>query len=320
MATISELTGYKAGLGLSRDQIVDHVPEFDEWFEGDDDEIIRIRAEEVEELFGNLLFALGAATSRGITIPHIDLFHRYKNDPNTLALWKALMDQFKEWGENDIGGPFDLAEFVDLARRRLGAAGARMAAELAHGIEESHHKRPWQDYRRIEWKDVKNLSDLFGSEQLAGGHGRFFDQRFVDYLGSHFGSIDKIHWRQFEALAGEFFERAGFKVQLGPGANDDGVDLRVWRSDDPTDSPPAILVQCKRQKEKVGKVVVKALWADVIAEKATSGLIVTTSALTPGARRVCTARAYPVREANREKIRAWVKAMRTPQTGVFLGE
>ena len=107
---------------------------------------------------------------------------------------------------------------------------------------------------------------------------------------------------------------------MGPGQNDDGVDLRVWRSDDPADSPPAILIQCKRQKKKVGKVVVKALWADVIAENATSGLIVTTSALSPGARKVCTARAYPVREANRERIRAWIRAMRTLQSGVFLGE
>jgi hypothetical protein len=53
-------------------------------------------------------------------------------------------------------------------------------------------------------------------------------------------------------------------------------------------------VQCKRQKEKVGKVVVNALWADVEHEKAKSGLIVTTTAVSPGARKVPAVRAYPI--------------------------
>ena len=52
----------------------------------------------------------------------------------------------------------------------------------------------------------------------------------------------------------------------------------------------AFWCQCKRQKEKVGKVVVKALWADVQHEKASPGLIVTTSRLSPGAKEVCAAR------------------------------
>ena len=78
------------------------------------------------------------------------------------------------------------------------------------------------------------------------------------------------------------------------------------------DMPPALLVQCKRQKAKVSKVIVKALWADVLHENATSGLIVTTSVLSPGARKVSTARNYPVDEADRETLRQWVHQMRTP--------
>jgi restriction system protein len=55
-------------------------------------------------------------------------------------------------------------------------------------------------------------------------------------------------------------------------------------------APPAILVQCKREKKKVSKVVVKALYADIINERAESGLIVTYTTLSPGAEKVCRAR------------------------------
>jgi restriction system protein len=71
---------------------------------------------------------------------------------------------------------------------------------------------------------------------------------------------------------------------------------------------------------QIVEVVVKALWADVANEKAGSGFIVTTSALSPGARRICTARAYPILEANRKTIGKWIGSMRTPSSGVFMGE
>jgi restriction system protein len=154
---------------------------------------------------------------------------------------------------------------------------------------------------------------------LETSYGDFIDQRFIDYLERNFGAIDRINWRKFEALTCEFFQREGYHVEIAEGRDDGGIDARVWPDKESLADPPAILVQCKRQKAKVGKTVVKALWADVVDEKASSGLVVTTSALEPGARRVCTARAYPVLEANRATLKEWLKAMRTPLSGVFLG-
>jgi restriction system protein len=96
--------------------------------------------------------------------------------------------------------------------------------------------------------------------------------------------------------------------------------MRVWPEKADRQLPPALLVQCKRERKKIGKVVVKALWADVLAERAGSGLIVTTTALSPGAKKVCTARAYRIREADRGTLREWIEAMKTPDRGIFLGE
>ena len=105
---------------------------------------------------------------------------------------------------------------------------------------------------------------------------------------------------------------------MGPGRGDGGVDVRVWDPSDDDEKPPLILVQCKRQQEKVSQVVLKALWADVSDEGAQSGLIVTTSALAPSAETVRMARAYPITTAERDTLKDWIEQLRSPGTGTFL--
>ena len=92
----------------------------------------------------------------------------------------------------------------------------------------------------------------------------------------------------------------------------------MWDSADDEGKPPLILVQCKRQKDKVSQVILKALWADVLDEEARSGLIVTTSALAPSAETVRKARAYPINSVERPTLEAWIEQLRTPGTGTFL--
>ena len=188
------------------------------------------------------------------------------------------------------------------------------------GLTDYVQRSPWIHYRSIQWKDRRELSDLFNSERLHSCHGEYFDQRFINYLSSQYNDIGDINWRQFEGLAGEFLHREGFVVKMGAGRNDDNIDIRAWKERPTEDTPPTILVQCRRQKTKVGKVVLKALWADIEYEKAQSGLIVTSSALEPGAQKTQVARAYPITEINRKTLKDWILKMRTPWTGIFLSE
>ena len=125
-------------------------------------------------------------------------------------------------------------------------------------------------------------------------------------MSKNFGKIDEINWRKFEGLTAEFFERAGFKVKIGPGRGDGGVDVRVWAPEEEIEKPPLILVQCKRQREKVEQVVVKALWADVSDAGAQSGLVVTTSALAPSAETVRNVREYPINAIERLTLKNWI--------------
>jgi len=188
-------------------------------------------------------------------------------------------------------------------------------------VAERLYQSPFNSIRRVEWHDIRELDELFASEKLESPHGEYFDQRFVNFLAENFDDIDNINWRQFEGLAPEFFGRLGFEVKIGPGRADDGVDIRLWPTEAAASNLPAtVLVQCKRERRKISKTVVKALWADVDAEGADSGLVVTTSSLSPGARQMWTARGYAIEEADRETLREWLDVMRTPGTGVFLGE
>jgi restriction system protein len=80
------------------------------------------------------------------------------------------------------------------------------------------------------------------------------------------------------------------------------------------------LLNASANARRSARVSLRPCGRDVIHEDAESGLIVTSSSLFPGARKTCIARGYRIDEANRESLRKWIQSMRTPGTGVFLGE
>lgn len=323
---LSEIVGYKSGLALTRTEIVEHLPEYEPTLMGDDDAIIRLRAEDYEEILSTLLYRLGCIASPPIVFPGVDMFHKYKEDPKKYELYESVLGFFLEMfpdleKRSPEDEPIDLTPFlVEVEKRYKDTFAMKIALEYIGEIEQYLYQSPWAKIRRHEWVDIKELSDLFRSESLDTYYGKFFDQRFIDYLNRNFNSIDRINWRKFEALTCEFFDRLGFYVEIGTGRNDDSIDARIWPKKADRNLPPTILVQCKREKKKIGKIVAKALWADVDNEGAKSGLIVTTNALSPGAVKVCTARSYPIKQANRKTLKQWIKAMRSPNTGVFMGE
>ena len=137
------------------------------------------------------------------------------------------------------------------------------------------------------------------------------DQRFIDYLVVNTDKVDRIHWRNFERICAEFFNRNGYYVKLGPGTAGGGVDIRVWPENKDSNGPPLMLVQCKRYKEGnlVGIECVKAFWTDVEYENAQKGLIVTTSQVAAGGHKVCEARKWALDLVEGEKVSEWLKSM-----------
>jgi restriction system protein len=258
----------------------------------------------------------GRLADRGIDRPN-------KNNKKDLARLLAVMEDYTPLLQEAVDRTPQDATSVDPTNllttiaRKHGRFGLDIASEMLVGINQMFHRSPFTEMRTVEWKDEKELLDLFVSENLGTNYGIFFDQRFIDYLQANFDKIDLMNWRQFEGLAAEHLVRQGFSIDLGPGRNDDGVDIRVYPCELHDGSPPTTIVQCKRERRKISKVVVKSLWADVQHEGAESGLIVTTTELSPGAAKVCKVRNYPIEQADRNTLRQWISKMKTPGTGVF---
>lgn len=327
-AFFGEQVGLKSGLALTRDELVSHIGANDPIAAAIalvSDDLVRLRADEVEDAFQRVLFRLGRQdrefVGHGPTLLHLK-YHADAEKHSYLQQVLVLLGEVHfNGGKQSLNDGFDKEYFFEKVSSNLSIGATQIAEELIGLIELSERASPWQWHpdRQVTWKDTVDLEELFSSESIDATHGTFFDQRFIDYLVANFDRIDSINWRKFEGFAAEFFVRSGYTVDVGPGRNDGGVDIRAWKPGATPTDPLLILIQCKRQKEKVGKTVVKALWADVVDENATSGLVVTSSALAPGADAVRRARSYPIEVADRATLKDWLSQLKTPGTGIFLG-
>jgi len=325
---VSDRIGYKSGLALSREEIIDHLDAGDvvgEAIKTYSDEMIRIRTDKIEDAFQILLFRLGVISKPFVGHAPTLLCLEYANDKvasyKLNIILRLLGETHFDIGKRSITDGFDRDKFMDLVKTELPEGGLFLAEKLIDLTEQSEEASLWEWFnaRSIDWIKPVDLRALFESESLNAMYGTFFDQRYIDYLASNFDLIGEMNWRKFEALTAEYFCRLGYDVELGAGRNDGGIDVRVWKKGNKGSEPPITLVQCKRENRKIGKVIVKSLWADVVHEHAESGLIVTTSSLAPGAESVCKARSYPVKSANRENLKEWLNQLRTPGKGAFLG-
>jgi len=320
----SEVIGYKAGLALTRKEFDDIMPkQYKEIWQGQDDEYLRIRAEVFDGLIAHLLYEVGNTPSPDM-LPHVSLSRKYINTPRLPQYseikrgWTMYLSNWMKQNKNNNNKIIDPVPFVKEIIDKHGTTGYHIAMEIIEAMSKQQHISPFSGVRIVDWKDTAELAALFKSRSLETQYGTFFDQRYIDFLSQQFERIGDIHWRKFEALTCEFFERHGYYVEIGPGSDDGGIDARAWLKDPASDAPPAILIQCKRRKEMVDSGVVKALYADVLHENADRGLIVTTRSLSPSANEVRLARGYPIDQADRSTLKKWIEVMRTPGTGIFM--
>ena len=326
-AMLSELLGIKAGLAVSQDELCRLLSEDEltaEYAELEIDGGIRVRSESFEEILETLLYKVGRLKKRLNHLPGISQHHRYKNDPIKYAISQDVLGMYTRWMPAAIertaksgASMIDPEDIMRQVARVHGKFGLDILMEIIEEQNTYLYKSPWGKVpTTMQWKDLVELRSLFEDEDLNAMYGSFFDQRYIDFINRNFTVIDKIHWRKFEQFTAEYLDRTGFHVELGPGRGDDGVDVRAWPKEGALNLPPMVIVQCKRQKAMVEKVIVKSLYADLVHEGATSGLIVTTSRLSKGASETSEARGYPIEVADRETLREWLDRLHSPGSGV----
>lgn len=321
-ASLSEDSGVRAGFSLTEEEMLAHLP-VDHPLRADleKDVGMRVASDVYADTVGDLLHALGAVEEPGMPsltqrMQHllgISLLSTF--DIETVMQMEAIgLEYLTRRVQRDSTQAQILVELKELVGGRKNAWEA-----MEKALELNYAFNPYLT-RQDSIGDLTSLRTLFASESLPAEPDRFFDQKFINYLHANPDRLPDINWRQFEGLTAEWFSKQGYQVELGAGRNDDGIDVRAWRAEGDRSAPPAIIVQCKRHKAKIEKAVIKALHSDVMWEGADSGLIVTTSDISPGAAKTIDTRRYPVSSANRQNVEAWIAAMRQPWSGIIAGK
>ncbi|MFG2918553.1 restriction endonuclease [Kitasatospora sp. NPDC048298] len=321
--SIAELIGYKLGLVVSEEDLATAVASHGlaELWPLEMDASYRYRSEVLEELAHRMLAAFGDADAASMLEEPLVVRRLVREFPELAEDFGPLdytLDRLPQLKPPVGSNLIDPGPLLDEVEEQWGPRGVVIASRLMLIMDQHMVANPWSRIRREEYASRAVLRDLFTSENLPLPLGLFFDQRFIDYLDANSTALEEMHWRQFEGLVAERLRREGLRVELGPGRADEGVDVRAWDPDAGSDAPAVMLVQCKRTRSKVDRVVVKALAADVDFEGARQGMVATTSSWSPGARHTVESRGYPVEEANRDTLITWLTQMRTPGTGVWL--
>ena len=321
VASLSEDAGTRSGLALSEAEILQHLGDAHPFIESITARgLLRISSVAYADAVGDMLFALGASDVKGM--PSMgqrlmkSLYDEETRSPSRDAIENVLNIEAvaMELSRRTISDSTNVSEVVDELRDLLVDSTAIRLEDVLREVDFEVAMNPFLA-PTITTQELIQLNDLFESELLPVDKDRFFDQTFIDYLARNPSRIQEINWRQFEGLVAEWFQRIGYDVEIGPGRKDGGVDIRVWKEEESKSGPPTIIIQCKRHKNKVDVVTIKALYSDIQFEDAKGGLIVTTSDITPSAETTINVRNYPINAVNKSAVRKWIVKMKNPGAG-----
>jgi restriction system protein len=276
--------------------IVDEPPE----------SMLRVRPEFIDDVVRVLRTAVGnLPDARSGMQVSIELLREIdRSGVNLERLWDAMGPVLE--GSSGQLHPSAIDEIV----MRSGAPGWAVR-DLIAAIS-AHQERDVNFFSRqaLEWDGVSPLENLFKAEAVSRDPEIYLDQKFLDYLAVNGEDLTRVHWRNFERLCAEFFKRRGHVVSLGRGTKDGGIDIRAW-SEKEQAGPPLLVIQCKRlsSRQTVEIEWVKAFWTDVEFSRAKSGVIATTSRVSPEGKRIALARGYALSFAENAQVREWARGM-----------
>jgi restriction system protein len=121
-------------------------------------------------------------------------------------------------------------------------------------------------------------------------------------------NLDSLSWRELEELAAELLQQDGYKVELGPGRGDGGVDIVAIKELGELGLFKAVW-QAKKMKpgNKVGISVIRELADTRIEHKASKGILLTSTYLTRGALQRVQRDEYVLGKVDRDDLLKWIE-------------
>ncbi len=170
-----------------------------------------------------------------------------------------------------------------------------------------------KELKREEYWDkaLAVISQFDFDEEIDGRSfldiGASVNERLVRYFLDHPKDLRTMEPRHFEELIAELFHGFGYRVELTAATRDDGRDVIAIGNENIAASK--YLIECKRYAEtnKVGIQPVRSLYGVVTDERATKGIIATTSSFTSSANAFLKRNEWTLEGRDFEGVVEWLK-------------
>ena len=133
------------------------------------------------------------------------------------------------------------------------------------------------------------------------------NEELYDHFGNTPDRLQALHWRDFEKLVAALMESQGYEVELGPGRNDGGVDIRLLQRDPVGDILTLVQVKRYRSDRRIQLEAVQALHGAMTVEHGRQSMFVTTSEYAPSARRFANRGNVPMTLHTSDDVQQWCK-------------
>jgi hypothetical protein len=143
ITALSENVGFKTGLAVDEERLHAMIEDlgYGAYWPEDDDAVMRIRADEFEELFAGVLFRLGAGAPRRVVAPLSEVYFRNnKDDAGRTAVVEVLSPRFVEFLRESVaaatpGARIDPSPFIAAAGEEFRRGrGVTVIGTPQHGV------------------------------------------------------------------------------------------------------------------------------------------------------------------------------------------
>lgn len=244
---------------------------------------------EYEEFSRILLCSIGTISS---SCDSVLVFNSLDKEYDSFDLnQEKILQQFISFLKDEISRNDQIISFVGFIESIIennGMPYLPFAIDVVNSFVEHIIASPYSSQTKYSNVDAISLNDLFVSGKAGSQIGDFFDLRYIDYLYKNFDDLSKVHWRKFEELTVEYFEKQGYDVKLGPGTKDGGIDVTAKSNKE------LLLIQCKRWKNAIDVKTVKALHDDVSYKNASAGVLVSIKGISKDSKKIIKDRDYKI--------------------------